>query len=81
MSSSSHSVNEKALKKERKKQRKNASQNTWFETSVNGGALILSLLQGAAGKVPVPYLAEAMGYTVSIIKLVQVRRAVMSYGR
>lgn len=45
---------------------------TWFETGVNGGVQILSLLKDASALAPVPYLKQAAGLTVNIIGIIQV---------
>jgi len=45
---------------------------TWFETTVNGGAVVLSLLKDAAACAPLPYLRSAAGTTLSIIQIAQV---------
>ncbi|KAF4612260.1 hypothetical protein D9613_004581 [Agrocybe pediades] len=47
------------------------TKNNWFETSVNGGVLLLGVLQEAAGLTPVPYLKQAAGVTLKIIEAVQ----------
>jgi len=45
---------------------------TWFETTVNGGVTILSLIRDAAAVAPIPYLKQAAGLTVNIIGIIQV---------
>ncbi|KAF9553382.1 hypothetical protein CPC08DRAFT_713798 [Agrocybe pediades] len=48
-----------------------STKTNWFETSVNGGVLLLGVLQEAAGLTPVPYLKQAAGVTLKIIDAVQ----------
>ncbi|KAF9523090.1 hypothetical protein CPB83DRAFT_899074 [Crepidotus variabilis] len=67
----SYPNDEKARQKQRKRQRRDAAQNNWFETSVNGGTMVLALLKDAADKIPAPYVKEAIGYTLAIIRIVQ----------
>ena len=45
---------------------------TWFETGVNGGVQILSLLRDASSMAPIPYLKQAASLTVNIIGIIQV---------
>ncbi|KAF4611968.1 hypothetical protein D9613_004559 [Agrocybe pediades] len=52
-------------------QKTDSTKANWFETSVNGGVLLLGVLQDAAGLAPVPYLKQAAGVTLKIIEAVQ----------
>ncbi|KAF9555588.1 hypothetical protein CPC08DRAFT_124297 [Agrocybe pediades] len=55
----------------RRGQKTDSTKANWFETSVNGGVLLLGVLQDAAGLAPVPYLKQAAGVTLKIIEAVQ----------
>jgi len=56
----------------KKKKKKTDSEFTWFETTVNGGAVVLALLRDAASLAPLPYLRGAAATTLSIIQIAQV---------
>jgi hypothetical protein len=46
---------------------------TWFETAVNGSAIVLSVLKDAATYAPLPYIRSAAATTLTIIQIGQVR--------
>ena len=60
------------LSGEKKKKKRLEGEFTWFETAVNGGALILSILRDASNLAPVPYLRGAALTTLTIIQIGQV---------
>jgi hypothetical protein len=55
-----------------KKKKKKKDGFTWFETAVNGGAVILSILRDAANAAPLPYLRGAAATSLTIIQIAQV---------
>ncbi len=59
--------------KKRKEGKYDDSGFTWFETSVNGGVHVLQILRQVAAKAPIPYLTQAAGAALVIIKIAQVR--------
>lgn len=54
-----------------KKKKKVEGSFTWFETTVNGGAVVLALLRDAASLAPLPYLRNAAATTLTIIQIGQ----------
>jgi hypothetical protein len=62
------------LSGEKKKKKKKAEPGgfTWFETGVNGGAIVLSVLKDAAAFAPLPYLRGAAATSLNIIQIAQV---------
>ena len=55
-----------------KKKKKVEGEFSWFETTVNGGAVILTILVNASNFAPVPYLRNAAATTLSLIQIAQV---------
>ena len=54
--------------------------SSWFETKVNGGALILTVLTNAANHAQAPYYVRgAAGHTLHIIQLAEVRAFFFEY--
>lgn len=45
---------------------------SWFETTVNGGAVVLTILQNAANFAPLPYLRGAASTSLTLIQIAQV---------
>ena len=56
----------------KKPTKKHKGNFNWFETAVNGGAVILAVIRDAAAMAPIPYLRQAAGMTVNIINTIQV---------
>jgi len=54
-----------------KKKKKVEGSFTWFETTVNGGAVVLSVLQNAANFAPLPYLRGAAATSLTLIQIAQ----------
>ncbi|KAF9523102.1 hypothetical protein CPB83DRAFT_63851 [Crepidotus variabilis] len=51
--------------------KKSPSPSTWKETFANGAILSLEVVEQAAKFAPVPYLADAAGSALSIVKIIQ----------
>jgi hypothetical protein len=58
--------------KEKKKKKKVEGAFSWFETTVNGGAVVLTILQNAANFAPLPYLRGAASTSLTLIQIAQV---------
>ena len=56
----------------KRKEKKVEGGFTWFETAVNGSAVILSALKDAASYAPLPYIRSAAATTLTIIQIGQV---------
>ena len=59
-------------KKKKKKTEGQGEGFSWFETTVNGGAVVLSVLKDAAAFAPLPYLRGAAATSLNIIQIAQV---------
>jgi len=57
--------------KEKKKKKKIEGAFSWFETTVNGGAVVLTILQNAANFAPLPYLRGAASTSLTLIQIAQ----------
>lgn len=59
-------------KKPNSKKKKHPANFNWFESSVNGGVVVLAIIRDAAAMAPLPYLRQAAGMTIHILTMIQV---------
>jgi len=60
------------------KDSKKSSPSDWLQVGMDGGVLLLGLIQDVASLAPVPYLSTAAGLTIKIVDTVQVSHLSLS---